>query len=413
MNRTLTQTLPRMLPRALASVLLLLLVQGCAVQQWQSASIGRYRDSHSLADTLAELESQTPFNRDRPLYLLNKGLLHHLVGNYPQSNLDLEAAKVALEQVQALSVTEGLISTTLNETFNDYSATPSERVLLHTVMALNYLALNDLSSARVEALQSDLRMREIGDDDAQLASARFIAGLVFELNQEWSDAMISYRKAEQILTRRQQAVPAALQARLLNSSRLLGLDSEHQGYLERFQSAPTTLPDNYGEVLVLCFSGRVAAMQQRRISIYAPSLEHNVTISQPFYPPRLALPTARTLALGDDQVRLELLEDVDNLAREALQASQPKRIALSLARVTSKHMLVKKSQKKDPMLGLLTDLVSILTEVADTRSWNLLPATILIGTLQLPAGTYRQGGVSGSGKTLLQQTASPQTVSTQ
>ncbi len=379
-TRTLAQTLPlilpRMLTRALASVLLLLLVQGCAVQQWQSASIGRYRDSHSLADTLAELESQTPFNRDRPLYLLNKGLVHHLVGNYSQSNLDLEAAKVALEQVQALSVTEGLISTTLNETFNDYSATPSERVLLHTLMALNYLALNDLSSARVETLQSDLRMREIGDDNAQLASARFVAGLVFELNQEQSDAMISYRKAEQLLTRRQQAVPAALQARLLNSSRLLGLDSEHQGYLERFQSASTTLPDNYGEVLVLCFSGRVAAMQQRRISIYVPSLEHNVTISQPFYPPQLALLTASTLALGNDQVRLELLEDVDNLAREALQASQPKRIALSLARVTSKHMLVKNSRKKDPMLGLFADLVSILTEVADTRSWNLLPATM-------------------------------------
>ncbi len=376
---------------------LLLLLQGCAMQQWQSTGIGRYLDNNSLPDTLTELQSQSPNDRDRPMYLLNRGLLHHLVGNYQQSNQDLESAKRSLEKVQALSVTEGLTSTTINETFNDYSATPSERVLLHVVMALNYLAQNDLTSARVEALQVDLRMRQLGDNEAQLASARFIAGLIFELNHEESDAMISYRKAEQILTRRQLAIPKALQTRLLNSSRQLGLDQEYQQYRSRFQHLPAAQPDNYGEVLVLYLNGKVPSMQQRRVSIYVPSLEHNVTIAQPFYPPRRGSTPIATLALGSDRVVLELLEDIDNLAREALQADQTKRLVLSLSRVATKQQLVKKARSQDPLFGVLTDLAAILTEVADTRSWNLLPAAIQIGTIRLPAGFYPQRRDAASG----------------
>ncbi len=373
--------------KAVTGVLLLtLLSQGCA---WQGTNISRYLDSHSLADTLVKLESQPPDDRDRPIYLLNRGLVHHLMGSYQQSNQDLETAKIELEQVQAISVTQGFTSATLNETFNDYSATPSERVLLHVVMALNYLALNDRDSARVEVLQADVRMRQVGDEGAQLASARFIAGLIFEFNAEWSDAMISYRKAEQILTQRQLQVPVVLQARLLNSSRRLGLDREYRDYRDRFEYQPTALPENYGEVLVLYLNGKVPSLLQRRISIYAPSLEHNVTLSQPYYPSRSkGVAAVSTLALGTRDVGLELLEDVDHLAREALHAGQAKRLALSLARVVSKHQLVKKSREQDPLLGALVDLASILTEVADTRSWNLLPATVQVGMVQLPAGSY-------------------------
>ena len=72
-------TLKRFFTAVLAASVLLL--HGCVVQQWQGAGIGRYLDNHSLDDTLAELESQTPKKQDRPMYLLNRGLVHHLVGN--------------------------------------------------------------------------------------------------------------------------------------------------------------------------------------------------------------------------------------------------------------------------------------------------------------------------------------------
>jgi hypothetical protein len=40
------------------------------------------------------------------------------------------------------------------------------------------------------------------------------------------------------------------------------------------------------------------------------------------------------------------------------------------------------------MAGLLVNIVGVLTERADTRSWLSLPANIHMARLQLAAGTY-------------------------
>ncbi len=376
--------------RVAAGFLFLVLLQGCALQQYQLTGMGRYLDSHSLNETLLKLDALKPEPRDKSLYQLNRGLIHHLLGNHQQSNRDLEAAKASLGKAQAISVSESITSSTINETFNDYSATPSERVLLHVVMALNYLAQRDLNGARVEALQADILMREIPEANAQLASARFVAGLVFELNGEWSDAMISYRKAEEIMTRRQMPLPPSLQQRLLTITRQLGLENEYRQYQSRFGLQAESEQIDTGEVLVLFLNGKVPSKHQQMISIYVPALEHHVTIAQPYYPPKQTRVNTSSLNLGTTRVQLGLLEDIDLLAREDLQAGSAKRLALTLARVTSKHKLIKQARKKDPLVALLTDLASIVTEVADTRSWNLLPASILIGSVRLPEGAYSQ-----------------------
>ena len=373
--------------RAGGALLLLLWLPGCAVQQWHSTGIGRYLERHSLDEALTELDAHPPERRDRAMYLLNRGMLQHLRGDYAASNRDLEAAKAVLERVQALSLSEGLTASTINDTLGDYAGTPSERVLLHLMMALNYLALHDLDGARVEALQADLRMRELPEAGAQLASARFIAGLVFELNGEWSDALIGYRKAAQRLAEQHQPVPQPLQRRLLNATRRLGLEDEYQQYLTRF-GAQAEPPPGSGELLVLYLNGKVPSLQQRMISVFVPSLNHAVTIAQLYYPPRRVPAPGARLPIGPHAVPLERLEDLDRLARNALDAGQARRTALTLARVTAKHALVKNTRQKDPLLGMLADLAAILTEAADTRSWNLLPASIQIGSVSLAPGHY-------------------------
>ncbi|HEY5718350.1 MAG TPA: hypothetical protein VIS52_07615, partial [Motiliproteus sp.] len=374
------------------ALLWLLLLPGCALQTLQNSGIGPYLDNHGLEDTLTQLQARPPARRDHALYLLNRGMLHHLLGHYGASNADLEQAKGILEQVQAASITEGIAAATLNDTLSDYDATPSERVLLHSLMALNFLALNDLEGARVEALQADLRMRELASEDAELASARFIAALVFELNREWSDALIGYRKAAEILSARKQAIPRPLQQRLLQLTQRLGLSDEHQRWRERFvpgdgsdaaQADTQSVSDSsgQGELLVLYFNGKVPTLQQRMLSLFVPSLNHHVTVAELFYPPAQTPPATTRLRINEYHLEVERLEDLDQLARQALDAGQAKRRALTMARVVAKHQVVKSTRKKDPLLGALTDLAAILTEVADTRSWNLLPASLQVGSL--------------------------------
>ena len=48
----------------------------------------------------------------------------------------------------------------------------------------------------------------------------------------------------------------------------------------------------------------------------------------------------------------------------------------------------REASKQNDVAGLLVNIVGVLTERADTRSWLSLPANIQMARLQLPAGTY-------------------------
>jgi len=54
----------------------------------------------------------------------------------------------------------------------------------------------------------------------------------------------------------------------------------------------------------------------------------------------------------------------------------------------SKHQFVKSANDQNSGLALLANIVTMLTEAADIRSWNMLPSTIQIGRFWLPAGEY-------------------------
>ena len=176
---------------------------------------------------LLTLQSIDPPERDRGQYLLNSGLLKSISGDFEGANRDLQSAKDILNSLQATSVSENLGAAFVNETLRSYVGSPSERVLLHELMSINYLMLNDLDAARVEVLQADVLMKELAREDepiGQLASAHYIAGLIYELSGELDNAMISYRKTANIMALRHMELPTFLKISLLSLSQRLGLD---------------------------------------------------------------------------------------------------------------------------------------------------------------------------------------------
>jgi hypothetical protein len=72
----------------------------------------------------------------------------------------------------------------------------------------------------------------------------------------------------------------------------------------------------------------------------------------------------------------------------------PKIIATTLVRVVAKHEIVEQARKQDDknnsgavaIFGILADIATNLSEIADVRSWNTLPANIQIARLIVPAG---------------------------
>jgi hypothetical protein len=86
--------------------------------------------------------------------------------------------------------------------------------------------------------------------------------------------------------------------------------------------------------------------------------------------------------------RTETIEDIEALLREDLDDESAAIYAMTLARMVSKYELVKMASDQNDGLGLLMNIATMLTESADTRSWNMLPSSIQFARFWLPAGEY-------------------------
>jgi hypothetical protein len=84
----------------------------------------------------------------------------------------------------------------------------------------------------------------------------------------------------------------------------------------------------------------------------------------------------------------ELIAQLDNQARTALNNEMPSIIARTIARVSIKNTAVDETKDNLPLLSLALNIAAILTEQADTRAWNTLPQQVLIMRLSLPAGNH-------------------------
>jgi hypothetical protein len=373
-------------------------LQGCALQQWQINNITQQLVQGRPELALGAMQSLEAPDRDQAQYLLNLGMLKHLTGDIEGSIIDLQKAASTMERLQAISIREGLGAATVNETLRAYAGSPAEQVLAQQLLTLNYLMLGDLDGARVEVLKTDLLMREPVYDNkinGQLASARMIAGLVFELGAEWDNALISYRKAAALINKRKHSLPAALEDSLLRMTKRVGISDEYQQYVAKFGRKASFPNKNEAEVIAIYWQGLVSQKQQAKISIYAPGLNHFVSIAVPKY--KGSSPPVRNtlLTVGQQQITTELVEDINQLAREDLDAQMPKIVATTLVRVVAKHEVVEQARRQDEknnsgaaMIGIIADIATNLSEIADVRSWNTLPATIQIARLTVPIGSH-------------------------
>ena len=86
--------------------------------------------------------------------------------------------------------------------------------------------------------------------------------------------------------------------------------------------------------------------------------------------------------------RTETIEDIEALSREDLDDESAAIYAMTLTRMVSKYGIVKSAGKQNDGLGLFVNIITMLSESADTRSWNMLPSSIQFARFSLPAGEY-------------------------
>jgi hypothetical protein len=408
------------------------------VSGWGLAGCATYSDSfgavqHKLAAqqyeaALQDIEKQTGSTTDRVLYLLNRGMVQRMKRDFAGSNESLEAAKSEMEKLYAASVSENSLSFVVNDATVSYAGDNYEQVLVHLYMALNYLELGQLYEARVEALQVDIKLREIGEDApgdkfTEDAFSRYLSGLIYEEMGEWSDAMIAYRKAYDAYRKYEAdhglATPDMLKHDLLRVSARLGLSDETQKYRQEFGIEPLQETGNEsgqeGELIFVLNNGLAPIKRERVVggSTLPPSVAVDtarpyrqtaavspvlVQIALPFYESRPNKVLYARVSVSGRQTVTQMMDDIDAIARTSLDARMPAITARTMARAVAKVALQEsvdragRSRSSDAgveLLGsFLVRVAAVATERADTRSWLTLPSNIQLARLSLPPGSY-------------------------
>ena len=384
---------------------------GCATYSSSFGVIEHDLAARQYDAALQGIEKQAGSKTDRALYLLNKGMVLRMKGNFADSNRALEMAKAEMARLYAVSVRENTLSFIVNDATVSYVGDDYEQVLVHLYMALNYLELGQPNEARVEALQVDIKLRELGEhiSDSKFtedAFSRYLTGMIYEERGEWSDALIAYRKAYQAYKKYQSnyglAMPAMLKHDLLRLAKRQGLSDELAQYKKEFGIEPpredSRAPEQEGELVFVLNNGLAPIKREKAAALIDPVSGVLVRIALPYYESRGNNVVAARISVSGKQVTTELMENIDAIARQSLDTRMAAITARSIARaavkVTTQKTLSRGSgnNENDAMVGLLGSLAmqvaAVATERADTRSWLTLPANIHLTRLPLPPGSY-------------------------
>ena len=376
----------------------LLLLAGCATYSDGIGKVERLLADGKTEAALKALDGDAGSQKDRVLYLLNKAMILHMAGDYRASNAALELAKPLIENNAVISVSEQASALTVNDSFRAYAGAPYERIYVHIYAALNYLALDQLDDARVEALQLDTALGQVDKKEPVPAGlAYYLSGLIFAARGEWDDAMIDYRKAYQAYrdypADYRPPLPPVLKQDLLRTAARQGFADELARYREEFGMTEQQVDAEFagkGEVIVVLQSGVAPLKRDTIASVYAND-GRLVTIALPYYQarmPAVSQATLRATALPAT-AHSEPVEEVDRMAVAELDHEMPLIVARAVARAVIKNKAIKQTDRQGgDALGLVMNVAGIITERADTRSWSTLPGRIYIARLALAPGRY-------------------------
>lgn len=333
---------------------------------------------------LSQLTQSEPPERDLVQHELGVGTLQFLVGDFNKAVKHLEDAKKLMAELEATSISETATSATINETLSSYSGTPTDKVMVHNLLALSYLMMNNLEAARVEVLQADVIMKKLADTDSlagQLASAHLISGIIFELLGENDNAYISYKLAESILEQRGLQLGKGLKLALLRQSNIVGVNEQHEQYLEKFSELEFSKNTN-SQVFMLYLDGVISSKQQASVAAIDPSNAHILNIAMPSYPKQHYSSSRATLSNGLNSNTANIIEDLETIVRQDLDDDYPRILALTTARAIAKHATAQVANEADTLIGILVNIAAVLSESADLRSWNVLPSNIQFGYIE-------------------------------
>jgi uncharacterized protein len=433
------------LPNPIAVALVaLLFASGCAtysdnVREAHNA-VGASQPEQAVMLLNEQLQAQgshelpAEYDDDVPLLLMERGTLLQAMGEYELAARDMMAADDQLEFLDLTNAESMEIAKYMySESAEKYRAPAYERLLLNSMNMLNFLALGDVQSAKVEARRFQLLEQFFLDADEPailggiLGLGNYLAGATFESAREYETAARYYSHAWYYGMRNPD-----FRARLTTLLNLTGYKPRElqaddkdalSGLLEEAKLKEPMSFDEYrqrfrnGDTLIVVQTGLVPWREAKRIPIgtavtYTEGSRHSMddekqeqmqvmiasgaldSVNFPMLTSRNT-PPERTVNVKVGEDRLEAGIDIDlaSQVERAYAQIMPSMMVAAITRLITRQIAGEAGKKAAEAagggggLGLLTKLAvqgtMNLADKPDTRSWMMLPARVRVIRAQL------------------------------
>jgi len=341
------------LVRIEACLTLSILAFGCSTPTLDQARVAYYNNQPQLGlDTLNKADIP---ERDKILFLMERGSLYQLQKNYHDGIRDLNDADILFGQTDTLSVTRGASSIVANDNALNFYGYPFERTYLHVINALNYIAAADWQGAGVEGRRiiKNLKPENIGDFPED-AFSRYLAGLCMELVDDPSNARVEYRKASQI----------SKTADISDSGFLV---ADGQIDPKKTSTQPPAPQKDQTYLVCMVLIGRIAD--------YSKSLPSKSKTT----------PIIKISGNGKKLGDAVTIVDLSGLAHDSESQWAAIHAAKTAARIAGKIVISDSVSEQNGLVGALLYITLMMLEQPDFRHWETLPRYINLARVPCPA----------------------------
>lgn len=377
-----------------------LLISGCAAAPIRDARNAFYNRSPDAA-VQAVSETKEVGDRDRLLWLMEKGAILHHAGRYKESSDVLLEASRLMEKQDIINMGQQTASVMTNDWVTEYKGEYSERLWVHTYLMMNFLMQHRYEGALVEAKKALKLFKEHPEPLERAYFTRALIALCYDNLRLYNDAYIEYKKLADALPD-----PAAVAPDLYRLARRLGFEEDARRYGALVpESHRLKPPSSQAELVILAGTGKGPVKVSSDI-VVPPSIR----FSFPRYVRKSAPQAVVTVSDSSGLLNGTLITtDVTAVAEASLSARAARMAFKETARAALKESVARAVERKnDELVSVLVRAILFIMEEPDTRAWETLPGGLTLARFQIAPGVHRDLTIRISGDGVSESMAIPE-----
>jgi len=368
--------------------------------------------------------------RNQVLYYLNHGTLSQLMGDYDTSIEYFNLADQYINSHAGPSASDVILTAVANSMKTNYRPETFEQIMLHYYQTINYISISNYEDAMVECRKMNEVLQKLDDyrrDNGRHythdAFGHYIMGILYETTGDNNNAYIAYKNALDVyesnyLSLYGTEAPTSLKIAVARSAYKTGFSQEAKDIEKKYQISGQ-VNNNKGHLIVFIEDGNSPIKQENLITfvksgnagslmftsedgtISAPILFpisssdkqsikdiNSLTIALPKYEERPSRMTSNVYQIDDKAHLAAVVENLNKIAPQSLRDRYWKELGVALVRVGVKQAVSRAVSKNNEWAGLAIAITQSVTEKADTRNWQTLPAQVKIIDVELEQGPH-------------------------